>query len=68
MEAVAVAFIVCGTLLVLMRWATEAFHARAALRHQWRTEVLELRARVFKADELEKLSERIKRLEMKGLR
>ena len=67
MEALTVVVVAAGAVTVLERWAHHPL-AREAQRHAWRLEVLAARAKVVASDDVEKLAQRVQRLELKGMR
>lgn len=67
MEALTAAVVMAGAVALVERLSRHRL-AREAQRHAWRVELVKLRADAFKADEVEKLSQRVQKLELKGLR
>ena len=56
-----------GLALVGWRWWLAFLVERDVRRHAWRTELVSLRAQALKADAVNELQERVRRLELKGL-
>ena len=67
MEALTAAVVMAGAVLLADRVMSHR-ERLAERKHAWRVELVQLRADAFKADEVEKLSQRVQKLELKGLR